>query len=106
MCFLIGAGGEVLWSDASESPVALPDTTPPPSRQEWLEVVLRHVAESTTLAGSPDVSQAPDKAATEAEKEALSRFRTVLQPFVRDKPELQLAAVYALQVSSVDSQVL
>jgi hypothetical protein len=26
VCFLIGRGGAVLWSDASDSPVALPDT--------------------------------------------------------------------------------
>lgn len=30
VCFLVGAGGEVLWSDASTSPLALPD-----SRARW-----------------------------------------------------------------------
>jgi len=30
VCFLIGKGGAVLWSDASDSPVALPD-----SRARW-----------------------------------------------------------------------
>lgn len=34
-----------------------------------------------------------------AEKELLGKFRTVLKPFVADKPKLQLAAVYALQMS-------
>ncbi|HTL32383.1 MAG TPA: hypothetical protein VL326_04640 [Kofleriaceae bacterium] len=30
VCFLVGKGGAVLWSDASDSPVALPD-----SRARW-----------------------------------------------------------------------
>ena len=30
VCFLIGKGGAILWSDASDSPVALPD-----SRTRW-----------------------------------------------------------------------
>jgi hypothetical protein len=30
VCFLIGKGGAILWSDASDSPVALPD-----SRSRW-----------------------------------------------------------------------
>jgi len=35
----------------------------------------------------------------EAEKELLDKFRHVLKPFIADKPKLQLAAVYALQMS-------
>src|SRR6187397_2484495 len=30
VCFLIGRGGAILWSDASDSPLALPDT-----RERW-----------------------------------------------------------------------
>lgn len=30
VCFIIGKGGAVLWADASDSPVALPDT-----RERW-----------------------------------------------------------------------
>merc|ERR1712051_259535 len=37
--------------------------------------------------------------AVEAEKELLDKFRHVLKPFIADKPKLQLAAVYALQMS-------
>ena len=36
---------------------------------------------------------------SETEKEFLGKFRLVLKPFVADKPKLQLAAVYALQMS-------
>lgn len=53
--------------------------------------VMDHIVETTTE---------KDKAAVEAEKEALSKFRLVLKPFIHDKPKLQLAAVYALQVFS------
>ena len=58
------------------------------------KVALRHIA--APAPASP--SEQPDKAATEAEREALDRFRPVLQPFVRERGDLQLAAVYALQV--------
>ncbi len=61
-------------------------------------VVLGHVTASTTLADGPGVSQQPDKTATEGERELLAKFRPVLQSFVRDYADLQLAAVYALQV--------
>jgi hypothetical protein len=38
VCFLIGVGGSILWADASESPVALPD-----SRDRWEAIwELRH----------------------------------------------------------------
>ena len=33
VCFLIGDGGAVLWSDASDSPSALPD-----SRERWTQI--------------------------------------------------------------------
>ena len=33
------------------------------------------------------------------EKEYLTKYRPVLKPFVAEKPKLQLAAVYALQMS-------
>ena len=42
-------------------------------------------------------AQQPDKATTESEKEVLSSFSSLLQKYVRDKPELQLRGVYALQ---------
>jgi translation initiation factor 4G len=58
-----------------------------------IQVVFKHIVDSTTQ-GDPNA----DKGQIEAEKELLSKFRLVLKPFVHDKPKLQLAAVYALQV--------
>ena len=58
-----------------------------------IQVVFKHIVDSTT---SDDPNA--DKSQIEAEKESLSKFRLVLKPFVHDKPKLQLAAVYALQV--------
>ena len=58
VCFLIGKGGEILWSDASDSPVALPE-----SRARWeaiwnnrehLEVIAHsHPVECISLDRSP-----------------------------------------------------
>ncbi len=62
------------------------------------KIVLGRVTSQTTLAEGASTAQQPDKAASEAERDALDKFRPVLQPFVRDRPDLQLAAVYALQV--------
>jgi len=59
--------------------------------------VLRHITYSTTLKTPESLN---DKAATEAEKELLTKFRPVLQPFVSSQPALQLSAVYALQLFS------
>ena len=58
-----------------------------------IQVVFKHIVDTTTQ-GDPNA----DKSQIEAEKELLSKFRLVLKPFVHDKPKLQLAAVYALQV--------
>lgn len=57
-----------------------------------IQVVFRHIVEK---AGEKEGSTSPG----EAEKEMLGKFRLVLKPFVADKPKLQLAAVYALQMS-------
>jgi len=78
------------------------------------QVVFKHIVEK---AASKDVVVAPPAAASvtssetatenkgspsnpvEAEKELLAKYRHVLKPFIADKPKLQLAAVYALQMS-------
>ena len=62
-------------------------------------MVVGHITESARAASGEG-----DKAVAEAEKAALERYKTVLQPYVRDSQSLQLTAVYALQVNiySVD----
>lgn len=55
--------------------------------------VVKHISEATTLVG--DGSQ--DKEVTDREKELIAAFKPVLAPFLTSV-ELQLAAVYTLQV--------
>jgi len=55
--------------------------------------VVKHISEVTTLAG--DGSQ--EKEVTDREKEMIISFKDVIQRFLAT-PELQLAAIYALQV--------
>ena len=58
------------------------------------------IAGPTTLAFG--AGETPDKSAIEAEKDLLSKFRSVLTPFVKDRAELQLIGVYALQIFTYD----
>ena len=64
------------------------------------QVVFKHIvdkAKETSASETEDSNKAGR--AVEAEKELLDKFRHVLKPFIADKPKLQLAAVYALQMS-------
>ena len=61
------------------------------------QVVIGHITESAKA----NADSGSDKAVAEAEKAALERYKTVLQPYVRDSQSLQLTAVYALQVNPV-----
>ena len=61
-------------------------------------MVIGHITESARAAVGADSGS--DKAVAEAEKAALERYKTVLQPYVRDSQSLQLTAVYALQVDT------
>ena len=63
----------------------------------FTQVVVGHITESCAAAAAAGADSG-DKAVAEAEKAALERYKTVLQPHVRDSPALQLTAVYALQV--------
>jgi len=58
-----------------------------------LGAVVKHISEATSLAG--EGSQ--DKEVTDKEKEMIISFKDILQPFLAT-PELQLTAVYSLQV--------
>jgi len=66
------------------------------------QVVFKHIVDKARREGSQDggeteTNKAPGQ--VEAEKELLAKYRHVLKPFIADKPKLQLAAVYALQMS-------
>lgn len=56
--------------------------------------VVRYIAEQTTL---KEENKNPEKEVTDKEKELIGEFKQVLQTFLTN-PELQLSAVYALQV--------
>ncbi len=71
VCFLIGHDGAVLWSDASTSPVALPD-----SRARWEAIwsrreVLAELAHSHPL--GPDAFSEEDRSTMAALDSALGR---------------------------------
>lgn len=71
VCFLIGAKGEVLWSDASSSPLALPD-----SRERWEAIwsrrtALVEIAHSHPL--GPEAFSEEDRSTMRALDDALGR---------------------------------
>lgn len=71
VCFLVGKGGAVLWSDASDSPVALPD-----SRARW-EAIWNLRDELEVIAHShpvgPSAFSAEDTSTMEALDSALGK---------------------------------
>jgi translation initiation factor 4G len=54
--------------------------------------------QESTLAEGLEASNLPDKAVLEKEQALLGRFKLVLQSFLHEKVDLQVIAVYALQV--------
>ena len=71
VCFLIGKGGAILWADASDSPVALPD-----SRDRWeafwqLREDLAEIAHSHPV--GPSAFSAEDESTMEALDSALGK---------------------------------
>lgn len=71
VCFLVGRSGAILWADASDSPVALPD-----SRARW-EAIWRHRDELDVIAHShpagPAAFSAEDESTMQAIDSALGR---------------------------------
>jgi len=64
------------------------------------QVVFKHIVDKARQEGQDGGETETNKAGqVEAEKELLAKYRHVLKPFIADKPKLQLAAVYALQMS-------
>ncbi|CAG2060866.1 unnamed protein product, partial [Timema podura] len=56
------------------------------------------VFQETTLVEGYDQTTVPDKALQEKEKTLLEKFKLVLQAFLHEKTDLQVTAVYSLQV--------
>ena len=64
------------------------------------QVVFKRIVDNAKETSAASETEDSNKAGpVEAEKELLDKFRHVLKPFIADKPKLQLAAVYALQMS-------
>jgi len=59
--------------------------------------IMRYISEATTLKDQSEPASTPEKDITEKEKEMIAEFKEILTTFV-STGELQLAAVYALQV--------
>ncbi|KAK6630223.1 hypothetical protein RUM43_015016 [Polyplax serrata] len=60
-------------------------------------VVLKYITQETTLSEGSDPT-APEKQLTEKEKSLLEKYKPLLQSFLNESQELQVVAVYSLQV--------
>lgn len=65
--------------------------------------VLKYITSETTLKPDTDHNN-PDKAAIDKEKEMLEKYKGVLQRFLLDKINLQMVAIYAIQVLGYNRQ--
>ncbi|XP_037032809.1 eukaryotic translation initiation factor 4 gamma 2 isoform X2 [Bradysia coprophila] len=63
-----------------------------------MTVLLKHITQESTLADGIDAITNPDKSATEKEKQLLENYRPVLIAFLRGNYNLQLVALFAVQV--------
>ncbi|CAB3370045.1 Hypothetical predicted protein [Cloeon dipterum] len=61
-------------------------------------VLIKFITQESTLAEGLDASNPPEKAVLEKEQALLGKFKLVLQSFLHEKFDLQVIAVYALQV--------
>lgn len=63
-----------------------------------MTVLVKYITQESTLAEGSDPNTAPDKALQEKEKALLEKFKLVLQAFLHEQTDLQVMAVYSLQV--------
>ncbi|XP_071551086.1 eukaryotic translation initiation factor 4 gamma 2 isoform X1 [Panulirus ornatus] len=63
-----------------------------------MTVLVKYITQETTLASGSDPTVIPEKLVTEQEQELLAKFKPVLQAFLHVDLQLQVIAVYALQV--------
>lgn len=60
--------------------------------------LLKYITSKHTLAEGVDYTAAPDKALQEKERDLLEKYKPVFQAFLHDHTDLQVVALYALQV--------
>ncbi|KAJ1530338.1 hypothetical protein ONE63_005252 [Megalurothrips usitatus] len=63
-----------------------------------MTVLLKYISQESTLAEGCDPNVVPDKALQEKEKALLEKYKLVLKAFLHDHVDLQVTAVYSLQV--------
>lgn len=63
-----------------------------------MTVVLKFITQETSLAEGSDIKKHPDKIIIEKEETMLHKYCPILQTFLESNVELQLIAVYAMQV--------
>lgn len=63
-----------------------------------MTVLLKYISQESTLAEGCDPNVVPDKALQEKEKALLEKYKLVLKAFLHDHLDLQVTAVYSLQV--------
>ncbi|GAB6025992.1 Eukaryotic translation initiation factor 4 gamma 2 [Chamberlinius hualienensis] len=78
--------------------VAVNQQTQPGFINALISCLLKYITQKTTLADGVDTSVAPDKILQEKEKELLGKYKPVFQAFLNDHVDLQVIALYTLQV--------
>ncbi|PSN51862.1 Eukaryotic translation initiation factor 4 gamma 2 [Blattella germanica] len=63
-----------------------------------MTVLVKYITQESTLVEGSDPNIVPDKALQEKEKALLEKFKLVLQAFLHEQTDLQVMAVYSLQV--------
>ncbi|XP_050327461.1 eukaryotic translation initiation factor 4 gamma 2, partial [Bactrocera neohumeralis] len=63
-----------------------------------MTVIVKYITQETTLAEGTDTKKHPDRATIEKEESLLLKYCQILQTFLGGSNELQLIAIYALQV--------
>lgn len=63
-----------------------------------MTVLVKYITQESTLVEGCDPNTVPDKALQEKEKALLEKYKLVLQAFLHEQTDLQVMAVYSLQV--------
>lgn len=63
-----------------------------------MTVLLKYITHESTLMEGVDPNQVPDKTLIDKEHNLLERYKVVLQAFLHEKVDLQVIALYCLQV--------
>ncbi|GIX77927.1 eukaryotic translation initiation factor 4 gamma 2 [Caerostris extrusa] len=68
-----------------------------------ISCMIKYITQETTLADGLDRTSIPEKNILDKEREMLEKFKPVFQAFLHEHPDLQLVALYSLQVHCYNS---